>query len=89
MADYIGAHLHLKVDGKPVTFRFVGSEKEADGTWTYFVVNDIPSVKRLDITNNLLYDTFTQEINIMHASAGGEKKSTRLNYPDVNTYIEF
>ena len=89
ITDYVSAHLQLKVDGRAVVLHYIGSEKEADGTWCYFQVNDIPAVKRIDIMNSLLYDNFAQEINIMHVSVGGEKKSTRLNYPDVNASLEF
>ena len=89
ITDYVVKHLQLKVDGKAAVLHYIGSEKEADGTWCYFQVSDIPAVKRIDIVNSLLYDNFEQEINIMHVSVGGEKKSTRLNYPDVNATIEF
>jgi hypothetical protein len=89
IADYVEKHLLLRVDGKPVSLQFVGSEKEEDGTWSYFQVNNIPSVKKLDVNNNLLYDNFNQEINIMHASVGGTKKSTRLDYPASAASFEF
>ena len=89
IADYVERHLRLRLDGKAAVLHFVGSEKENDGTWSYFQVNEVSAVKKIDIMNNLLYDSFEQEINIMHVSVGGEKKSTRLNYPDVNTSIEF
>src|SRR5258706_16143551 len=84
ITDYVGRHLQIKIDGKTVALHFLGSEKEADGTWSYFQVNDVPAVKRVEILNSLLYDNFDQEINIIHASVGGEKKSMRLNYPDTN-----
>ena len=89
ISDYVSRHLQLKVDGRAVVLHYIGSEKEADGTWSYFQVNEVPAVKKIDIMNNLLYDSFEQEINIMHVTVGGEKKSTRLNYPDVNTSVEF
>jgi hypothetical protein len=87
--DYIVRHLQLKVDGHPVVLQWVGSEKEADGTWSYFQVSNVASLKKIDINNSLLYDAFDKEINIMHVSVGGVKKSTRLDYPAVNAVIEF
>lgn len=87
--DYLGKHLQLKIDGKPVVLQFAGSEKEAEGTWSYFQVSDVTSVKRIDIVNSILYDGFTQEMNIMHVTAGGVRKSIRLNYPDTVTSFEF
>lgn len=89
IADYVSRHLQLKVDGRGIALHFIGSEQEADGTWSYFQVNDITSVKKIDIVNSLLYDNFQQEINIMHVTVGGEKKSTRLNYPDTGASFSF
>jgi hypothetical protein len=89
IAAYVEKHLLLKVDGRTVALQFIGSEKQEDGTWSYFQVNNIPSVKKIDVSNNLLYDSFNQEINIMHASAGGVKKSTRLDYPAAAASFEF
>lgn len=86
---YVERHLLLKCDGKPVVLHFIGSEKEADGTWSYFQVNDIPSVKKIDVVNNLLYEGFQQEINIMHVTVGGERKSFRLDCPVADATFQF
>jgi hypothetical protein len=77
------------LDGRAAVLQFVGSEKEEDGTWSYFQVNNIPTVKKIDVSNSLLYDNFDQEINIMHVSVGGVKKSTRLDYPSAAASFEF
>lgn len=89
IADYVEKHLQLKIDGKAVPIRFAGSEKEAEATWSYFQANDIAALKKIEIRNSLLYDSFDQEINIMHVSVGGVRKSTRLNYPDEAANLEF
>jgi|SRR5882757_5079497 len=89
IVDYIQKHLLLKLDGRTVALQFVGSEKEEDGTWSYFQVNNIQTVKKIEVSNSLLYDNFSQEINIMHASVGGVKKSTRLDCPDTAASFEF
>src|ERR1700722_658727 len=80
---YVEKHLRLKVDGKPVQLHFVGSEQENDGTWSYFQVNDVPAVKRVDVVDELLYDSFNQQINILHVTVGGQRKSFRLDYPEA------
>lgn len=86
---YVEKHLRLRVDGRPVALHFVGSEKENDGTWSYFQVNDISSVKKIEAVDELLYDSFNQQINIMHVTVGGQRKSTRLDYPDANATFEY
>ncbi|HEV3326753.1 MAG TPA: DUF6702 family protein, partial [Puia sp.] len=75
--------------GKPVQLHFVGSENEEDGTWSYFQVNDVPTVKRIDAGNDLLYDSFAQQINIMHVTVGGQRQSTRLDCPMANATFQY
>jgi len=89
ISAYVGKHLRLKVDGKPVELHFIGSENEADGTWSYFQVNDVPAVKKIDAADDLLYDGFNQQINIMHVTVGGQRQSTRLDYPEANASFQF
>jgi hypothetical protein len=86
---YVEKHLRLKVDGKPVLLHFVGSEQENDGTWNYFQVNEVQAVKRIEVVDELLYDSFNQQINILHVTVGGQRKSFRLDYPDAATAFEF
>ncbi len=89
VSDYIQKHLQLKVDGKPVAFEFVGSEKETDATWSYFQVSNIASVKKLEVMNSMLYETFEGEINLMHVTVSGNRKSLKLNSPDTNAVFDF
>lgn len=89
ISAYVERHLRLKVDGKPVQLHFVGSENEEDGTWSYFQVNDVPTVRRIDVTNELLYDGFSQEINIMHVTVGGQRQSMKLDCPAVSASFQF
>jgi hypothetical protein len=89
IAGYVARHLRLKVDGKAVELHFVGSENQEDGTWSYFQVNDVPTVKRIDVSNDLLYDGFSQEINIMHVTVGGQRQSTRVDCPSANASFQF
>ena len=86
---YIVKHLQLKVNGQPVALQYIGNEKEAEATWAYFQVNNVEAVKKVDVLNSLLYDSFDKEINIIHITVGGDRKSTRLNYPDAKTVFEF
>lgn len=87
--EYVERHLRLKIDGKVAALHFVGSEKENDGTWSYFQVNDVSAVRRIEAIDDLLYDSFNQQIGIIHVMVGGQRKSTRLDYPDANASFDF
>jgi hypothetical protein len=86
---YIEKHLQIKVDGKPQSLQYVGSEKKNEATWCYFQVNNIPSVKRIDISNNILYEMFASQINIMHVTVSGIRKSLEITNPTGNASFEF
>ena len=74
VAAYVTKHLQLKADGKAVALQFVGSEKEEDGTWSYFVVNNVPAVRRIDVVNSLLYDNFPTKRSILCMYRWEERK---------------
>jgi hypothetical protein len=90
VSDYIKGHLQLKLDSKAVTLEFVGYEKENDAVWGYFqVVKTVAAPKKIDVVNTLLFESFDKQINLMHISVAGNRKSTRLNYPEKEASFNF
>jgi len=90
VAAYIKSHLQLKLDNKTVTLEFVGFEKENDAVWSYFEVNNTTTApKKIDVVNSILYESYDKQMNLMHVSVGGNRKSTRLNYPDKEATFQF
>ena len=81
VSAYISNHLNLVIDGKPMTMNFVGFEKEGAVIFSYFEVANISSVKKVSITNNLMYDMFDDQVEIIHVIINGNRKSTKLDYP--------
>ena len=86
---YIFSHLSLKVNGKPASFSYVGFENEDAAAFGYVEVDNIPSLNKLEITNSLMHDLFDDQVNIMHVIVNGNRKSTKLNYPDKATVFNF
>jgi hypothetical protein len=90
VANYLKARLAIQADGKPLALEFVGFEKENDAVWSYFQVNKLASAPRkIQITNTILYELYDKQINLMHVSVDGHRKSTRLNFPDKQALLEF
>ncbi|HYE55602.1 MAG TPA: DUF6702 family protein [Chitinophagaceae bacterium] len=81
IADYIKKHLQLKADGKPVQLEFVGFERENEAIWSYFQVSNVPSVKKIDVNTSVLFEASDKQINFLHVTVGGHRKSTKLDYP--------
>jgi hypothetical protein len=86
---YITSHLSLIVDGKPVALNFVGFEKEDAVIFSYLEVTGISAVKKISITNNLMHDMFDDQVEIIHVVVNGNRKSTKLEYPEKNVEFSF
>lgn len=86
---YLFSHLSLKANGKPVVFNYIGFENENEAAYGYLQVDNITSLSKLEITNTIMYDRFDDQVNIMHVKVNGNRKSTKLNYPDKEAAFSF
>ena len=87
--DYIQKHLMVKADGKTVVLNFIGFEQQEEGIITYFEVKNISKLTKLDVVNTILYDEKPQQLQIIHVTMKGERKSSRLNNPDATASFVF
>jgi hypothetical protein len=89
IADYISSHFSVTADAKRQKLEYLGFEKEAEAVYCYFEVKDIAGLKKLDLTNSLLQDLTTEQINIMHVVVNGNRKSYKLDYPQQKASFQF
>ncbi len=87
--NYIQKHLAIKVNDKSVTLMFLGFEQEEEGIVSFYEVKNIDGVKKLDITNNILYENKPQQMGIIHVNVNGVRKSTRINNPEAKAGFVF
>jgi hypothetical protein len=86
---YLLSHLSLKANGRPVSFSYVGFENEKEAVYGYIQADNIPSLNKLEIVSSIMYDSFDDQANIFHVTVNGNRKSTKLNYPDKEAVISF
>ena len=89
LSDYVKKHLQIKIDGKPVTLEFVGYEVEGASIWSYFQVNNITVSKTVAVVNNILFDYKPEQVNIVHVTVKGTRKSTQLVNPNSKASFDF
>ena len=89
ISDYISDHLSLIADNKPVKFQYLGYEISEEAVWSYLQVDNITSIKNLDIVNKILHDYTDKQVNIMHITVNGGRKSTKLDYPKTSASFSF
>ena len=86
---YIISHLQINADGKKAIMKYLGFEKENEAAYAYLEVDNISSVKKVEITNSILYDLYDDQLSIIHVIVGGNRKSTKLDYPATKASFEF
>ncbi len=93
MDKYVSAYIHdylqLKADGKAVTLNYLGYEVENEAVFAYLQVDNISTVKKIEITNSLMYDVFNDQVGINHVTVGGNRKSVQLDYPNNQAVVQF
>ncbi len=89
VSDYVQKHLKIKIDGKAVNLRYVGYENMEEAIYSYYQVDNIITVKKVEITDDILYDYKKEQFNLIHVVVGGKRQSTKLNYPESVAAIEF
>lgn len=86
---YIFSHLQLLADGRPSVMEYIGFEHEAEAVYGYVQVSNVSSVKKLEVINKLMHDLFTDQVNLMHITVDGKRKSQKLDYPATQASFSF
>jgi hypothetical protein len=87
--DYLQKHFQVRVDGKPVTFRFLGYEIEEEATWCYLEAVKVNNVRRLDVKDDVLFAEHPTQINMLHVTVKGRRQSTKLDNPESQASFKF
>lgn len=89
IARYLLRHLGLSVNGRAQTLHYLGYEIEDDVAWCYLEASGVTSVQRIAIDNRVLFDQFAKQSNILHVTAYGNRKSTKLDNPEHQAVFEW
>lgn len=82
IAAYLEKHLIVRVNGTQIKMKILGYETDTEATWVYLEgASPQPPVK-IEITNDLLYESKKEQVNIMHLKSGENRKSFRLVNPE-------
>ncbi|SCB81125.1 hypothetical protein GA0116948_101374 [Chitinophaga costaii] len=89
VADYLGKHLLISVDGKTVVVKYLGYQIEEEAAWCYLVAEAVPAAKQVQVKDDILYNEHAEQINMIHVIVGGERKSTKLDNPAAAASFSF
>jgi len=87
IANYLQKKIQLTINDKIKTIKYIGYEVQKESVWIYAEIDDVPTLKKLNINCNLLYDYQEKQMNIFNIKANGGEKNYKLDYPKTN--VEF
>jgi hypothetical protein len=87
--QYIQQHLKIKVDGNLKPMEFLGYEQNEDAIQSFFEINDVAALKKIDVQDDILYEYKSQQISIIHVVVNGNRKSTKLVNPDNSVSLNY
>lgn len=82
VSNYIQQHLKISVNEKPLQLSFVGYEQNEETIQSYFQIDNVKSIKSMEVQNNILYEYKSEQISIIHVIVDGKRRSTKLNNPE-------
>lgn len=89
VSKYMAAHLQLTANGKAVKLNYLGFENDSEAIIIYIETEKIKNLKIAEATCTVLYDLFDDQTNIFHVTAKGNRKSSKLSYPDKKIVFSF
>jgi len=81
--NYLKEKLIIKVDSTLKNFNYLGKEYDGDLVFFYLEIENIESVKDLEITNKILLKHFTEQQNLVKTKVGKNNKSVILTKDKV------
>lgn len=75
LKKYLSDNFAIKVNGQSKVMNFLSKEMDGDVLVCYLNIKDVSKIKSLEIYNSLLVECFSEQQNILHVTAFGDKKS--------------
>ncbi|WP_374949652.1 DUF6702 family protein [Mucilaginibacter sp.] len=79
--NYVNSHLQLKTTSASLPLNYVGYEINREAVNVYLESAKIVAPKKIDAEVSLLQNVYDDQLNIVHMTVAGNRKSAKLDYP--------
>ena len=87
--QYLNKKIKIKINNKPAKFNFIGKEYDADIMRCYLEIEGVKTINSIQITNQLLFDLFEEQQNIVKTKINSKQKSFLLILQKDNALLNF
>ena len=89
LENYFAEYFKLKSNNQFLKINYLGFEEDKESVNVYLESEATEMPKKVETAVSLLYSFFDDQMNIVHIIVNGERKSSKLNYPDRYLYQIF
>ncbi|MCH2489523.1 MAG: hypothetical protein MK211_05175 [Flavobacteriales bacterium] len=89
LKKYILQKLKIKVNGKPVTYDYIGRKYETDVVKSFIEVKGVKDINSIEIENKVLMDLFPEQQNIVHVKTDSNRRSLLLDADNPKGLLNF
>ena len=78
VSGYLADHLKVRLDGKPMKIKYLAHEEEDAAMICYLEIEGVKKFRKIEITNDVIQETHSDQSNLVHVTYKGPVKSLRL-----------
>ena len=89
ISDYLSKKFKVSINGKEADIIYLGSELEENVLWCYQEIYKVRRPKTFTITNEVMFEEFDDQSNLVHTTLNGELKTLRLQQNEGTELVSF
>lgn len=86
---YLNEHFKVLINNKKLDYNFIGKEYDGNIVYFYLEIENVSSVKSIEIQNDVLIKYFPDQQNLVKASIKKERKSLFLTKKNDKGLLKF
>lgn len=86
---YLKEKIQIHINDKQEDFVFLGKEYEEDIVYCYLEITNVKDIKSFEITNQVFFDLFEEQQNIIKAKINSKNKSFMLTSHNESRVLNF
>lgn len=89
IGEYLATKVKISINNKLSNFAFLGKEYEDDIVFCYLEINNVSDINDFEITNNLFFEIFNEQQNIIKTDIKSKNKSIVLTSQNNKVKLNF
>ncbi len=89
LLKYMQATLKISINNQLLNYTIIGYERKKDACWVYLEIPAVKTCSAVTVSNSILHDYSSKQINLLTVNVGNDSKSHKLSYPDTQKSFSF